>query len=172
MKALKEISCIIIDDEVSSQKVLQHFISETEYLELKQTCSNSEDAFRFLQLNPDIDLLFLDINMPGQSGLDFYKSLKNPPSVIFTTAYPQYAVDGFEVNAIDYLLKPIAYNRFLVAINKYLNGSKTLGANTEFITINENKTLHRVNFSDILFIEAQGDYVKVQLIDNIIVTHS
>ena len=113
----KTISCIIIDDELSSQKVLQHFVYETEVLELKQTYNNSVEAFKYLQLHPKIDLLFLDINMPRQSGFDFYKSLQHPPAVIFTTAYPQYAVEGFEVDATDYLLKPIAYERFLTAIN-------------------------------------------------------
>jgi len=125
----KTISCIIIDDELSSQKVLQHFVYETEVLELKQTCNNSAEAFKYLQLHPKIDLLFLDINMPRQSGLDFYKSLQHPPAVIFTTAYPQYAVEGFEVDATDYLLKPIAYERFLTAINKVLNTNNTSSKN-------------------------------------------
>ncbi len=167
----KAISCLIVDDELSSQNVLQHFIAQTEVLELKQTCNNAQEAFKFLQLNTGIDLLFLDINMPQQSGLDFYKSLKHPPAVIFTTAYPQYAIDGFEVNAIDYLLKPIAYERFLTAINKVLN-EKALEPKQDFLILKENKALHKVFFSDINVIEAFGDYVKVHLEDKTIVTHS
>ncbi len=167
----KSISCIIIDDELSSQKVLQHFVSETEVLELKQTCNNSAEAFKYLQLHPKIDLLFLDINMPRQSGLDFYKSLQHPPAVIFTTAYPQYAVEGFEVDATDYLLKPIAYERFLTAINKVLNTNNTSSKN-DFIILKENKALHKVMVADILFVEAYGDYVKVHLEDKFITTHS
>lgn len=167
----KTISCIIIDDELSSQKVLQHFVYETEVLELKQTCNNSAEAFKYLQLHPKIDLLFLDINMPRQSGLDFYKSLQHPPAVIFTTAYPQYAVEGFEVDATDYLLKPIAYERFLTAINKVLNTNNTSSKN-DFIILKENKVLHKVMVAEILFVEAYGDYVKVHLEDKFITTHS
>jgi two-component system response regulator LytT len=99
-----KINCIIIDDEPSSQIVLKKFIKDVDFLELVGVCSNAIDALQILKQNQDIHLLFLDINMPKISGLTFYKSLQNPPEVIFTTAYPQYAVDGFEVNAIDYLL--------------------------------------------------------------------
>lgn len=171
MSNSKSISCIIVDDELSSQKVLQHFIAETAILDLKHTCNNAEEAFKYLQLNPSVDVLFLDINMPQQSGLDFYKSLTKPPAVIFTTAYPHYAVDGFEVNAIDYLLKPIAYNRFLVAVNKILT-NKSKPSETDFILLKENKAFHKVLFDDISYIEAFGDYVKVHLTTKTIITHS
>lgn len=172
MQNHKNISCIIIDDELSSQKVLQYFIAQTNVLQLKHTCNNAAEAFKYLQLNPSIDVLFLDINMPQQSGLDFYKNLKNPPAVIFTTAYPQYAVEGFEVNAIDYLLKPIAYERFLTAIGKAININKSIEEANDFILLKENKTLHKVQFLDILFVEAFGDYVKVHLQNTTITTHS
>ncbi|MBC3847091.1 response regulator transcription factor [Winogradskyella echinorum] len=171
MKPNKYITCLIIDDEPSSQKVLQHFIKETDVLFLKETCNNAAEAFKYLQLNNAIDLLFLDINMPQQSGLDFYKSLKNPPKVIFTTAYSQYAVDGFEVNAIDYLLKTISYERFLTAIHKILNSTDTSNTNN-FTILKENKTLHKVFFKDIQYIEAFGDYVKVHTEEKTITTHS
>ena len=170
MKNKTRISCIIIDDEPSSQRVLKYFINETNVLDLKATCSNTAEAFKFLQLNSTIDLLFLDINMPKQTGLDFYKSLKNPPEVIFTTAYSQYAVVGFEVNAIDYLLKPIAYERFLMAINKVIK--KKMTTDNDFLILKENKVLHKVFYTDIQYIEAFGDYVKVHTIEKTIVTHS
>lgn len=166
------IRCLIIDDELSSQRVLQHFIKDTDVLELKQVCNNTLEAFKYLQLHSDIDLLFLDINMPQQSGLDFYKNLQHPPAVIFTTAYPQYAVDGFEVNAIDYLLKPIAYERFLKAVNKVLKSKTQIENDDAFIIVKENKTLHKVFFDDIQFVEAYGDYIKVILENKVIVTHS
>lgn len=172
MKPRKPITCLIIDDERSSQKVLQHFIKETVILDLKATCNNTTDAFKYLQLNENIDLLFLDINMPKQSGIDFYKTLKSPPQVIFTTAYPQYAVDGFEVNATDYLLKPISYERFLTAINKVLNSTISTEKEEDFIVLKENKTLHKIFFNDIQYIEAYGDYVKVHTKEKMITTHS
>jgi DNA-binding LytR/AlgR family response regulator len=169
----KRITCLIIDDELSSQRVLQHFIKETEILDLKATCNTAAEAFKYLQLNTTVDVLFLDINMPQQSGLDFYKTLKHPPKVIFTTAYPQYAVDGFEVNAIDYLLKPISYQRFLTAVNKVLKTSDRSETNhDDFIILKENKALHKILFKDILYIEAFGDYVKVHCTEKMVVTHS
>jgi len=165
------IHCMIVDDELSSQKVLQHFISKTEVLHLKHTSNHPKDAFKYLQLHTDIDVLFLDINMPQQTGLDFYKSLKNPPEVIFTTAYPQYAVDGFEVNAVDYLLKPFAYERFITAVGKVLT-KKSGAPKTDFIILKENKSLHRVLINSILYVEAYGDYVKVYTKNTTIITHS
>lgn len=172
MKTSKTIRCLIVDDELSSQRVLQHFIAETHVLDLKATCNNTIEAFKYLQINGNVDLLFLDINMPKQSGLDFYKTLKNPPEVIFTTAYSQYGVEGFEVNAIDYLLKPIAYERFLTAVNKVLKLSKQQLDDHDFIIINENKILHKVYFKEIQYVEAFGDYVKVHTTDKLITTHS
>lgn len=168
----KNINCLIIDDELSSQRVLQHFIKDTKVLTLKQTCSNTSEAFKYLQLHGAIDLLFLDINMPQQSGLDFYRELQHPPAVIFTTAYPQYALDGFEVNAIDYLLKPIAYDRFLKAIHKVISNRAQIENADTFVILKENKILHKVFFKNIQYIEAYGDYVKVVLEEKIIVTHS
>jgi DNA-binding LytR/AlgR family response regulator len=168
----KSISCLIIDDELSSQSVLQHFVLQTDILHLKQICNNAKDAFKYLQLNTKIDLLFLDINMPNQSGLAFYKSLQNPPKVIFTTAYPQYAVDGFDLNAVDYLLKPFSYERFLTAVNKIITLNSIAPETTDFILLKENKILHKVFFNDIQYIEAFGDYVKVHSKEKIVVTHS
>ena len=172
MKSKKSITCLIVDDELSSQRVLQHFVVETKVLDLKATCNNAAEAFKYLQLHGSVDLLFLDINMPKQSGLDFYKTLKNPPQVIFTTAYPQYAVDGFEVNAIDYLLKPIAYERFLTAINKVLYKENSFNNEDDFMVLKENKSIHKVFYKDIQYVEAFGDYVKVHTEDKTITTNS
>lgn len=166
------IKCLIIDDEPASQNVLKHFVHKIECLELVKVCSSAKEAFETLQIHPEINLLFLDINMPNQTGLEFYKHLQNPPKVIFTTAYPQYAVDGFEVNAIDYLLKPIAYERFLKAINKAVKVLHIKKESTTHTIIKENKTLHKVRFDDIQFVEAFGDYVKVYTNNKTITTLS
>lgn len=170
-----KINCLIIDDEPSSQIVLKKFIKDVEFLELVDVCSNAIDALQVLKQNQDIQLLFLDINMPKISGLTFYKSLQNPPEVIFTTAYPQYAVDGFEVNAIDYLLKPFSFDRFFTAVNKVIEKKFTNGniaVNDHFVLIKSNKTLHKINSENILFIEAFGDYVKVHSEDKMIMTNA
>lgn len=172
MSNKQKISCMIIDDEISSQNVLRNFISKTEILNLKQVCSSASEAFIYLQLHPGIELIFLDINMPNQSGVDFYKSLQHPPKVIFTTAYPQYAVEGFELNATDYLLKPFSYERFLAGIGKVISSTVKTSQNKNFIILKENKKLFKILFDDILFIEAFGDYVKVITSQNTITTHS
>jgi DNA-binding LytR/AlgR family response regulator len=175
-----KINCLIIDDEPASQIVLKNFIADVGFLELRCICNNAIEAIEKLKELNDIDLLFLDVNMPKISGLTFYKSLQNPPDVIFTTAYPQYAVDGFEVNAIDYLLKPFSFDRFFTAVNKVLekrfsNGNQTNGNQKEdehFMFIKSNKTLHKINFEDILFVEAYGDYVKVHQDQQCILTNA
>lgn len=167
--------CLIIDDEPSSQLVLKTFIADVGFLELCGIANNAVEAMNLLQDHTDIDLLFLDINMPKISGLTFYKSLQNPPHVIFTTAYSQYAIEGFEVNAIDYLLKPFSFDRFFKAVNKVIenqSGKELKNHEDSFILIKSSKTLHKVNPNDILFIEALGDYVKVHLETSYILTNN
>lgn len=169
-----KIKCLVIDDEPSSQQILKKFISDVDFLELVVVCNDANAALRELKMHSDIDLLFLDINMPKITGLTFYKSLQNPPDVIFTTAYPQYAVDGFEVNAIDYLLKPFSFERFLSAANKVLEKKSIINNVQEdnFLLIKSNKVIHRVSPDEIEYIEAYGDYVKVYVQNNCIVTNS
>lgn len=169
------IKCLVIDDEPSSQQILKKFISEVEFLELVGVCNSANDALLQLKKHPTIAVLFLDINMPKISGLSFYKSLQNPPEVIFTTAYSQYAIDGFEVNAIDYLLKPFSFDRFLTAVNKLEIKKTDVGPETptyDFLLIKANKVLHKVLPNAILFIEASGDYVKVYVEDQCIITNT
>lgn len=168
----RSISCIIVDDEQSSQRVLQYFIEDTETLQLQCICNSAKEAFDYLKKHPNVDLIFLDINMPHQSGLDFYKALKSPPNVIFTTAYPQFAVEGFEVNAVDYLLKPIAYKRFLTAVDKVVALLGNPNETNKFIILKENKSLHKVSLESIMYVEAFGDYVKVHSVERTIITHS
>ncbi|WP_299618754.1 response regulator transcription factor [uncultured Tenacibaculum sp.] len=165
---MKKINCIIIDDEPSSQNVLEQFVESVDYLVLKKVCNHAIEAKKVLE-EEKIDLLFLDINMPLISGLEFYKSLKEPPLVIFTTAYSEYAVEGFEVNATDYLLKPFSFDRFLVAVNK---AKDILTQNGDKLLLKADKKLHLINFDDILFINSLGDYVKVYHNSNFLITYS
>lgn len=169
-----QINCIIIDDEPSSQIVLKAFIAKVPFLKLICVCNSAIEATEVLNKNNTIDLLFLDINMPKISGLSFYKSLQNPPDVIFTTAYSEYALEGFEVNAIDYLLKPFSFNRFFKAVNKVLDKQSQENQTPEddFILIKSNKVLHKITPNDILYVEAFGDYVKVHLEHRYIMTNS
>ncbi len=169
-----KINCIIIDDEPSSQSVLKAFIADLGFLELVGVCDNAFEAIEILNKNSNIDLLFLDINMPKISGISFYKSLQNPPDVIFTTAYSEYALEGFEVNAIDYLLKPFSFQRFFKAVNKALDKQSQENQTPEddFILIKSNKVLHKIVPNDILYVEAFGDYVKVHLEHTYVMTNS
>lgn len=162
-----KIRCIIIDDEPSSQNVLKSFINKIDYLDLKHVCNNALEALDYLKNNA-IDLLFLDINMPHLSGVSFYRSLQNPPKVIFTTAYSEYALEGFELEAMDYLLKPFSFERFVKAISKI----KDIKDNTNnSIVIKSEKKLHQIKIEDILYLESLGDYIKVHLETNFLVVY-
>ena len=162
-----KISCIIIDDEPSSQNVLKSFINKVEYLDLKHACNDALEALEYLKNNP-IDLLFLDINMPQLSGISFYKSLQNPPKVIFTTAYSEYALEGFNLNATDYLLKPFSFERFLKAVSKIKDIKDD---KVDSIIIKSDKKLHQIKLEDIYYIESLGDYIKVHLKDKFLVVY-
>ena len=171
--ANKVLTCLIVDDEPAAQAVLKHFISMIDFVQITSVCSNTKQAQVALNEHNDIDLIFLDINMPKQSGLDFYKSLENAPAVIFTTAYPQFAVDAFDLTAVDYLLKPIAFERFLNAVNKaYQQLINFENEVSNSILVKSNKVLHQINLSDIHVIEAFGDYVKIHTETKTIVTNS
>src|SRR5687767_1711622 len=119
MATTKKIRCLIIDDEPPAQVILKKYISEVERLELVGICNSAVEAISVLQ-SEQVDLLFLDIQMPGLLGTKFIRTLNNPPKIIFTTAYRKFAVEGFELNAVDYLLKPISFDRFIMAINRVL----------------------------------------------------
>lgn len=170
-----KINCLIIDDEPTSQKILKKYISDVDFLHLSGVVNNAIEALEELKNNSDIDLLFLDVNMPKISGLTFYKSLQNPPCVIFTTAYSQYAIDGFDVNAIDFLLKPFSFDRFFIAVNKVVEKRFPIENSTNenhSILIKSNKTTHKISSNNILFIEAYGDYVKIYVEDKYILTNN
>ncbi|MCP3929348.1 MAG: response regulator transcription factor [Bacteroidetes bacterium] len=161
---------IIVDDEPLAQDILETYIEKMPELNLVEKCSNALEANKALQENA-IDLMFLDIQMPQLTGTDFLKTLANPPLAIFTTAYPNYAIEGFELNAIDYLLKPISLERFMKAVNKATEQlelhkkEKTGGSDSraDFIFVKADKKLIKINYSDILYIEGLKDYVIIRM---------
>lgn len=159
------IKAIAIDDEPLALKVVSHFCGQVDYVELVKSFTKTDEALTFLEKN-QIDLLFLDIQMPGKNGLDFYKLLNPDMMVIFTTAYSEYAVEGFNVNAVDYLLKPFSFERFLVATDKALKEQRARkeGKVTEnYLLLRADYKLHRISFEDILLIEGLDDYIRVHI---------
>ena len=156
------IKCLIIDDEPPARQVLESYVADLPKLKLVATCTNAVEALEWLD-KESIDLIFLDINMPKLSGINFYKSLSVKPKVIFTTAYADHAVEGFELEAVDYLLKPFSFERFIKAINKVDAGKRDESG--DFVMLKADKKNHKVNFDQILYFESIGDYVKVHLRD-------
>lgn len=158
--------CIIIDDEPLARDVIETYASQYSFLSIEESCANVIDASQVMQQTP-IDLLFLDIHMPEISGLAFAQSLQQKPMIIFTTAYAEYALQGFDVQAVDYLLKPISPERFLQAVTKahelYLlqNQAVVNQSNNEFILVKSEYQTVKINYADITYIEGLKDYVKI-----------
>lgn len=168
------IRTIIVDDEPLAIEILETHCASISDLEVVSTFGNAVDASTYLSQNT-VDLMLLDIQMPQLTGLDFLRNLNNPPQVIFTTAYSEYAVDGFELNAIDYLLKPISFDRFLKAINKYrsqLGATSAVSAEEEedHIFVKADKKLIKVNYDEVLYIEGLKDYVIIRMGDKRVIT--
>lgn len=170
---MKKIDCIIADDEALARDVIESHVSKIDRLNIVATCNNGAAVFNALKTHKP-DLLFLDIQMPHITGIELLRTLKNPPAVIITTAYRDYAIEGYELNVIDYLLKPISFERFLKAIDKYEMwvepGKKEEAAvpaenstpdDEAFIYIKSNKKMIRLTLADILYIEGLKDYVKI-----------
>ena len=160
---MKELKCIIVDDEVIAQDILEEYISRIDELKLVARCNNAIDAFNLLK-KEHIDLMFLDIQMPKLTGTDFLSSLEAPPKVIFTTAYSEYAVKGFELDAVDYLLKPISFERFLKAVNKVRNKQNETNNSTDddgFIYLKSEGMMVKVVLSEIEYIESVRNCIHV-----------
>jgi DNA-binding LytR/AlgR family response regulator len=153
------ITCLIVEDEPLAADILQDYIKQIPFLNLKGVCTDAIYALDMLS-KETIDLLFLDIHLPGLKGLDFLKTLKNPPAVILTTAYQEYAIQGYELNVVDYLLKPIEFQRFVAAVNK-VKGTEAR-VNKPTITIQTDKKKVIVPVEEIIFIESQKEYIKIQ----------
>ncbi|MCW5912931.1 MAG: response regulator transcription factor [Cyclobacteriaceae bacterium] len=152
------IRCLIIEDEPLAADILRDYIGQVSFLKLQGVCTDAVGALELLHTEP-VDLLFLDIHLPGLKGLDFLRTLKNPPAVILTTAYHEYAVESYELNVADYLLKPIEFKRFVEAINKIKPGT---GNPPETITIHSEKKTVIIPTQEIVYIESQKEYIKIQ----------
>ena len=162
------LKCVVVDDEPMAREILISYINKTPNLNLIETFKNASDALVFMQDNI-ADVYFLDINMPEISGLTLAKIINKKSKIIFTTAYRDYAVDGFKLEAVDYLLKPIAYDRFLEAIKKVDSTDKVEIAST-FMFVRSERKMVRVDFEDIFYVESLSDYVKIITADNTIIT--
>ncbi|MDO6745142.1 LytTR family DNA-binding domain-containing protein [Tenacibaculum soleae] len=167
--------CVIVDDEPMAREIIATYIKKTPTLNLIKTCKNASEAIIFTQTN-DVDLFFLDINMPEINGLSLAKIINKKSKIIFTTAYRDYAVDGFNLNVVDYLLKPIAFDRFLQATQKVLQQNITVNVSQnkefekDFIFVRADRKMIKINLNNILYIESLGDYLKVFTNDTTIVT--
>ncbi len=162
--------CLIIDDEPLGIKLIKAHLDKLESFEVVGECKSALKAVEYLRTEK-IDLIFLDINMPEISGIDFLKTLSDPPYVIITTAYREYAIEGYDLDVVDFLLKPISFERFLKAINRYCNRSRkvevrstdihTSNQEMKFIYIQDGKNIFKILYDDVLYFEGYGEYVKV-----------
>ena len=170
------IKCIIVEDETLAQDVIRNHLARIDQMELTGVYRNAREAMEALDTQ-EVDVMFLDIRLPGMSGLHFLRSLSNPPLVVLTTAYAEYALESYEFNVIDYLLKPISFERFSKAVNKLLDGRLySLGGKEpppagDHIFIKSNSKFFRVNFSEILYVQGMKDYLKIHTPDYTLVTH-
>ncbi|MGH2564069.1 MAG: LytR/AlgR family response regulator transcription factor [Ginsengibacter sp.] len=179
MNNLPILKCLIIDDEPPAREIIHSYINEVPVLEFAGECGNALQSISFLQQN-DIDLIFLDIKMPQMNGNEFLKTIKRPPPVIFTTAHIDYAMEGYELDVIDYLLKPIKFERFLKAVNKafILKGSNVVDmkavtdtpATENFVYFRCERKMVKVMLHDVLYIESMKDYVKIFTKEGTVVT--
>jgi two-component system LytT family response regulator len=174
----KTIQCIIVDDEAIAREILENHLSKIDSVKVVASCKNALEAFKVINMEP-IDLVFLDINMPEISGLSFAKSMTKQIKIIFTTAYREYAVDGFDLKAVDYLLKPISFERLLQSINKYFDENATPlpfdnqtfnQEDTDSLFVRAERKMIRINFTELSYVESIGDYIKMHLRDKTVVS--
>ena len=173
-----KINCIIVDDEPLAIEIIESYIERLEDIQIVAKCTNALKAFEVLQ-KQHVDLMFLDIQMPKLTGLDFLRTLKTPPKVIVTTAYRDYALEGYELDVVDYLLKPISFERFLKSISKiYKNdGNSAVSSDQKstsddaYIYLKADKKMVKVMLKDILYIESLKDYVRIKTPEKEVITH-
>lgn len=163
-----KIRCLLVDDEPLAIRLIESHIAQTDLFEVVGTCSNAIKAMEFLKTKP-VDLLFLDIKMPQLTGIEFLKMLKNPPAVIITTAYREYAIEGYDLDLVDYLLKPITFDRFFKAIARYLRlyqkplavSSSSFETEDDYIHIRSGGKFHKIRANEIRYIESRKDYIII-----------
>lgn len=176
MQENKNIACLIVDDEAIAREVITTHLSKIGNINIVASCSSAMEAFNVIS-NHRIDLVFLDINMPEISGISFAKSINKNIKIIFTTAYRDYAVEGFELQAVDYLLKPISFERLLKAVNTYFevyanskNPKSSETENNHFMFVRSDRRMFKIDFDNIIYIESFSDYIKIHLADKTIIT--
>ena len=173
----KPIKCLLVDDEPPAREILRRYIDDIATMELAAECSNALQAFTVLQ-KETIDLMFLDIRMPRMNGNDFLKSIKHPPKVILTTAYPEYALEGYELDVVDYLLKPVPFDRFLKAVNKAFPTGAAADEKMDlvekkkqaFVYFRIDQKMKKVMLDDIMYIESMKDYIKLFTSEGTLIT--
>lgn len=174
----KPINCIIVDDEPIAREILENHLKRIDTIRTIGSCKNAIEAFNMINAN-DIDLIFLDINMPEISGLSFARSINKNIKVIFTTAYREYAVEGFDLRAVDYLLKPISFERLFQAVHKYEAESVAIESDSDkeikqdksdFFFVRSDRKMIKINFSELNYIESLADYVKIHVNDKTVIT--
>ena len=174
---MEKIKCIVVDDEEGAHLVITHFLKDIKTLSLEASFYNAVDALDYLY-NNKVDLVFLDINMPGLSGLEMLETLTNRPYIILTTAYREYALDGYKYEVVDYLLKPFEFKKFLLAIDKVMNrkgiqsqAAKTQASEeTDHLILKVDGTMTRIPFSKIIYIQSFGNYVKIYIEDGMLIS--
>lgn len=175
---LNKINCIIVDDEPIAREILESYLQKISNINLIKSCKNVKEALEITS-NSNIDLILLDINMPDISGMTLAKVIDKKIKIIFTTAYREYAVDGFDIQAVDYLLKPISFERFSQAITKYIDlmefsiskNSETIEqTKSDFIFVRADRKMVKINFDEILYIESLSDYLKIHTTNKTIIT--
>ena len=163
-----KVRCLLVDDEPLAIKLIENHISKIDALEVVATCNNALKAFEIINTQ-QIDLMFLDIKMPNITGVDFLKTLKNPPKTIFTTAYRDYAIESYDLEVVDYLLKPITFERFFKSIDRFLRDKKEVVPDfvteknniEEFLLVKSGNKHHKIKIEEIIFIESLKDYIKI-----------
>ena len=166
-----KLNCLVVDDEPLALEILESYINKLPNLHLVKTCHNALEAFEVIK-EETIDLIFLDIQMPKLTGMEFLKGLKHAPAVILTTAYRDYAIQSYELNVVDYLLKPFSFERFFKAVNKVpLVSTNPEEKRDSFIYLKMDKKVIKVCLKDILFIESMKDYIKVKTPDQEVISH-